>query len=363
MVTCQSHSPGAVSSKFQVYEIRSKMIFRNKVNPRVSSVVTCEYDTENNSNISRSVSVMKFFMRLFGLYFKNDDGNCCTGCRESKKCLGLGNTICKVYASCLMVVLWMNCLRMFTGFSKDDKLGSDLYWKILATIYTMICTCSHTVTYGSIRSGDLHRTLEKMCAFKGTHRHVFKATIVLCCYVWFVIAVNVGFVMYGFFGTSGRLSDLLVPIGKLIPDEDVNMPAIQSLFLIIFFLMNTSWLFPLALNFLLAMLLTKEFDYIGGKFEEAAGRHLNFEAFEELRLEHQSLCGVVRLADNYVSALNATNITGLLGILITVFFNLVWNPFNTVWLSSMSAFWLVEGSLCILMTAFSSVIVNQSVSL
>ena len=274
-------------------------------------------DTRNNSQADSGVHILTSCMQIFGLYHKPQVvGNVS---RTRLMC----HTASKVYSVSVIVTLWINFLRLITSFINNEIL----FWKLLIFLVSGIGTFLGSTTYVACSSGTLDEILEEISTFWGCRRRARWFSVILCCTIWIVFAMNIAFIIYAFYLTDGILDILLVPIGTLIPCDSKTLTFVRVCYTVLHAFVVASRHFPVALLLQLAFIYHEEFEQLAREFQTAVeDHHVSAETVESFRFRHQSLTRSVRRADRFASFYNATNISVCIGVLIIVLFNMIWYP-------------------------------------
>jgi len=121
-----------------------------------------------------NISPLLTSMKIFGMYLdpafscdsvgeyneKSPKSPNCTKKGKSQKRRGL--SLSYVYACCVLVMMWLNVVRMFSMFEPSDKLDSHLLTKIVAHIWVLVCAVMQTVLLTASRSGLLKLILDEL---------------------------------------------------------------------------------------------------------------------------------------------------------------------------------------------------------
>ena len=256
-------------------------------------------------------------------------------------------------------MLWINFLGLTSSFINSEIL----LWKLLIFLVSGIGTFLGSTTYFGCSSGTLDEILKEISTFKGCRRRARMFSVILCCTIWIVFAMNMAFVVYVFYFTDGILDILLVPIGTLIPRDSKTLTFARVCYTVLHDFVVASRHFPVALLLQLAFVYHEEFGQLAREFQSAVeDQHVSAKTVELFRFRHQSLSRSVRKADRFASFYNATNMSVCIGVLIILLFNMIWYPRSDPIVAFMNAFWLIEVSFSLRLTAGGGILVNHSVS-
>ena len=150
----------------------------------------------------------------------------------------------------------------------------------------------------------------------------------------------------------------------------MQMNIAKAFFMIVNVYLSAASMFPIVFNFCLCLIFSHQFKLVKRqiKHEACRGLQLSFldkNRFEDLRLQHQNICRMVKRADLFICITNLACVVGQTGICIFILYSLFWyqSSFSgNVMLITMTVFWLIWDLLGIALTAGGSILVNNSVS-
>ena len=145
----------------------------------------------------------------------------------------------------------------------------------------------------------------------------------------------------------------------------------KGIIIVINFFLNGAAIFPTTFNLFLAFILSHQFNRFNKQFKQAISSHvdecvtLDEKRFEHFRLQHQTVCKMVKRADSFINLCNVASIVGQTGVCILVLYCLTmyYSAFAGDPISIfMLAFWLTWALVGLTMTATGGVLVNNAVS-
>ena len=146
----------------------------------------------------------------------------------------------------------------------------------------------------------------------------------------------------------------------------MDLNVIRAVFIILHIYISASSTFPGAVTSLVAIAFYDQFTYLDTRFKTFLEGAFDGELFEDLRVQYQDRCKLLRRADSFVSLHNGASVVGKTIISILVFYGLAWNkssvsadPIAVV----MAVFWLSWSMVGLMATLASGVLVNYSVSI
>lgn len=281
-------------------------------------------------------------MRLFGLYFvRQSEGS---GDEKSSKC-----NAWMIYGIFVVSLLWLNVARMLSVFTSDDTFGMILLTKLLCVIWMIQCAVSQTSFYATCHLGTLQKLFMKMKLSDGCAFYLRRIVIVYTISTWSVIAICSAFFFYGIFFTGGFMDFMLAPIATHAPVSNLLEIPRTVLYILSFYLL-AAHMFPHAMTYLLATLLSYQFKRV----DEDLNRCLDSQNgqvadadIEVIRKKHQEISRSVRQIDDCLMFSNASafccQLCGFIILLYTLIFyhSLMDDPVmitvNVFWMALMTA--------------------------
>jgi len=118
----------------------------------------CGEPFADHGELLSSLSPLLFSMKLCGLYFDrevrhrrctdNPEWNPATRTRISWSGL-------RIYATVALILVWLNVIRLFSLFDKDDHFSSDLLMKIILLAIFSVPALMYTACYYASHTGKL----------------------------------------------------------------------------------------------------------------------------------------------------------------------------------------------------------------
>ena len=118
-------------------------------------------------NILKSLSPLINSMRLFGLYFspKPQVGPEIThqmGKEAGGRCCKWNPGPARIYATIILVAVWVNAVRYYTIFYGIDSLGIELLQKLAEISNVLLTVVLHTAYYVASHTGSLERVFRQV---------------------------------------------------------------------------------------------------------------------------------------------------------------------------------------------------------
>jgi len=145
-------------------------------------------------NLLSSLSPLLFSMKLFGLYFHRevrrqrpaDDPEWNPSRMTVVKAAGTSSTKLRVYATVVLILVWLYAIRSVFVFTSGDRFGAILLMKITVFTWCGLVAIFQTTCYYACHTGQLLRILTTLPVTRDCVRGVRRATVVLTALIWIV---------------------------------------------------------------------------------------------------------------------------------------------------------------------------------
>jgi len=301
-------------------------------------------------------------MRLFGLYFnrRSEDAGDDLNTKSQKW------NASAIYGATVVILLWMNAVRMLSGFTQRDTFGVLLFGKLIIVIWTIQCAVSQTVFYAACFTGRLavvfRQPLDDSCAGHARKFSTFKAVV-----SWSIIMLGSAFFTYGlFFSDGAKDSMFLAPLQSHIVISNPLIPRVIVYFFLFYLL--SAYTFSHAITFVLAMLFSHQFKKVNkelGSCLDNQQRQVSDLDIETFRQKHQEISMNVSHVDDCLMFSNASAFCCQLScVIISLYMLIFYHSYITdlVFVSGYT-FWLILSLLGLTLTAAGGITVHHHVSL
>ncbi len=260
--------------------------------------------------------------------------------------------ISRFNSSLVIVILWLNLARMMTMFAHNEEFNYVLFGKLLPMSYMIVCTLQATMMYiascrqqngwnGFFQKWQQLQTFHEGTGTKYLRRHVVSMVIA----GWLLNIVNVAFTGYGMY--NNELFDVtLTPLN--VTGHFIHL--YRAIYLVIHWYMGSAWSFSVVAQFLICLVLHKEFVLINTSLRDTVNNSPNEEAahqiipLEKFRKWHQNVCHLVDQADDIFSLQCAaifftSTVNTLLILYMIIYYDAILSDpllatINFVWLAS-----------------------------
>jgi len=208
-------------------------------------------------SVLKSLSPLINTMRAFGLYFTRGHHvvpeSTSQPVREGVRRCSNWNAG-RIYATIMLVVMWLNAVRVCMVFDGKETLGAALFTKITLLPGAFLIAVLHTAYYVASHTRSLDRVFSQadwsMAELSPKYSRRAKVLTAVC---WIVLIPNVINEAYFLFAYDSNLLLLLLITTFQIPKLCVHL--IKIVLVILYLLAMVSWAFPQALNSILVSLL------------------------------------------------------------------------------------------------------------
>ncbi|KAK2156865.1 hypothetical protein LSH36_203g01052 [Paralvinella palmiformis] len=232
----------------------------------------------------------------------------------------------QAYSTTILVVLWLNMLRIFSIFIGENTFGYLLFLKVTIVIWHLICTVGCTVMLAACNRRRnniweyLYRCLE--CSMSEGMLCVRRRVGVMTALAWISVLLNMACGFYGFFFTT-VFDPLLAPFHVYVQYAQIA----RIVYFVIFFYLISAWVFPLAFLYAVSCMLSNQFRFdneiFRKKVREDAGV-ISCHTIREHRRRHNDLCKLTTVADNMMNAYVGCTVGAKSVFLCLMMYNAIW---------------------------------------
>ena len=149
-------------------------------------------------NILKIMSPLGISLRLSGMFH-----NSTTTCHPTK-----------LYSRLLLVILWLDLLRITSAFKTENKFGILPFMKIITMNWKLVCVVSGSVCHHACRKNWLHQYLDEWTNLTGESatlackKYLRRSSVLHTVISWFVIVCNLTFSIYISYTTDSDVASL-----------------------------------------------------------------------------------------------------------------------------------------------------------
>ena len=278
-----------------------------------------------NVTIAEGLRPLLTSMQTVGLYFSRPPEDAGDDRKENSRKW----TAYKTYAVAVVVLLWINAVRMFSVFTGEDEFGLLLFDKLIAVAWFVQCAVSQTAFFAAGHGGRLAVVLDQVLD-DASARRARRYSVVCAVVAWSVIVASLVFFAYGALSADGN--DLyLAPLQNHIVVSNPLIPRIAACFVIFYVL--TAYTFSQTATFVLAMVFSHQFRTVDetlrrlletlGRLLENGRCRVSESDVETLRRQHQRISTNVRRADDCLMFSTASSFCSQLFCVIMMLFSII----------------------------------------
>jgi len=310
-----------------------------------------------------SLSPLLTTMKVFGLYFKRgtNDGEQTSGKKSHCRC-----NLAMIYAAAVLVLMWLDMIRMFSALSPPNTFGPLLFFKLTTVSWKILCVISQSTYFAVCYSGRLDRELQRIKLSEQCAAYSRRMAFIHASAAWVLIVMNFAFKVYAIFFTDGYMDIMLVPITTHFKVSDLLVPRIFTLIIIgVYF--NAAWILPHTMSFMLAIIFKHRFQQLGKSFEKLLeerdeGRVTDSD-IETFRQKHQKISMSVSQTDDFLMFHNAGAFCcQLLNEILFLYDLIFYRTINDPVVIGMRVFWMFGVTVGLCVTAAGGIMVNHYVS-
>ena len=194
----------------------------------------CGEPFADNGELLSSLSPLLFSMKLFGLYFHREDRHRrrtgdseCQQATPSRTALnprtGAASTWLRIYATVILILVWLNVFRSVFMFHSRDHFGAQLLMKIVLFTWFGLCAIMQTAYYYANHTGQLVDVLLTLPVSPDGVRGAHRVAIGLTVFAWVNSVLNAIISVYIFVSTDGIYDYYLAPLVTYIelPEDQI----------------------------------------------------------------------------------------------------------------------------------------------
>ena len=227
------------------------------------------------NGILKSLSPLINSMRAFGLYFtrKPRVGPATSSQRRRKVIISCRSwNLSRIYATIMLVVMWLNTVRNCFVFDGSETLGANLFMKLAAIMNTLLIAVLHTSYYVASHTGSLDRILRQVNVFTSDFSAKYsrraKVLTVIC---WIVTAMGMFYYVYSLFMTPHFHDFSVLFIIKAFHLSNVYAYIVGVVSAVLQLQAAASWALTQAMNFIVMSFLYDQFNQLLEEFSKCIG--------------------------------------------------------------------------------------------
>jgi len=216
-----------------------------------------EEQLEDGEDLLKCFSPLLNSMRLFGLYFTRPSH--CTHVddrsRSSTSALTTDaedprrRNAGRVYATVILVVMWLDVVRIMTVFDMADKFGTFLLLKLSVVVAIVLSALLQTSVFVACQTGNLDRIFRDAKLPKSDHIRYRRLAVIHTILCWTIAVVQLLMLIIPLFLQHGNWALSMAPFDVHVITTGPLLMVIKLLMTVLYFLIYAAWIFPQSVNY------------------------------------------------------------------------------------------------------------------
>ena len=213
---------------------------------------TQEETTEAADNVLKSLSPLVNSMRLFGLYFTRNTRESPLAMNQlSQEDVGRchGWNPARIYATIILIVMWVNAVRYHAIFYGIDTIGVELLMRLTLISSVWLIVFLQTAYYVASHTGSLDRVFRQMSlSAADIYPKYSRRAKLMTSICWTLVTFCVLFYIFPMFVNWEYSDEILLIFINTFHVSKRYAYAIAASFLVLEVQTSASWVFPQATN-------------------------------------------------------------------------------------------------------------------
>jgi len=263
--------------------------------------MTSTTDVEEQLQLADGDAVLKSFssllnsMKVFGLYFTQ-----ASRCIHDASTPTSGNTksqiprkwnVGRIYATVILVVIWLNAARMLSAFHSTDTFGFPLLLKLAAISAAFLGAFQQTACFVASQTGNLDRVFSDAILPKSDVARYRRLAVIHTLLCWVLVLADANIYLLPVFIADSTLNSSMTPFAVHVFITDHLIILAKLMTSILFLLADFAWFFYQSLKYVITSVLYDQFHRLNKDFNLAISCKGEFQgSIREFRRRHQELC-------------------------------------------------------------------------
>jgi len=236
----------------------------------------CGEPFADHGELLSSLSPLLFSMKLIGLYFDRE-GRCrrLTDDAESSPATTsscTSSTCLRVYATAVLIFVWLNAFRLVFLFTDSDHFGSVLLLKIAVFAWFILVAIIMTAYYIASHTGQLLKVLLTLPVTSDCVRRTHRAVVFLTAFAWIEVIANGIASSLFFYITHGEFDFNFAPFNTYIKVPEDRTLILRLIGNVVYFFAIPCSLFPQLMTNVLVYIFHNQFRTLKKNFSRALGK-------------------------------------------------------------------------------------------
>ena len=282
----------------------------------------CGEPFADKGELLSSLSPLLFSMKLFGLYFHRekrrptDDPEW----NQATTTTGTTSTRLRVYATVVLILMWLNFFRAAFIFNNGDHFGSRLLLKTAIFAWFGLIAILQSSYYFASHTGQLVEVLLTLPVTSDCVRGVRRAVVGMTAFTWVTLIINGAISSCFFFLTAGHYDFTLTPLVTYIEVPQDKLTIARVFGNLLYFLPIPCSLFAEVMSLVLVYVFYHQFRKLKKHFRRALGERGQFIGdLSVFRRRHQTLSRAVSKVDGFMMLSNVAGFVCHMANIIVLF--------------------------------------------
>ena len=329
----------------------------------------CGEPFADNGELLSSLSPLLFSMKLCGLYFhrenwhrrRSDDPECNPVTTKTGTFLsGL-----RVYATIVLFLVWLNAVRLFSLFGRNDHFGAPLLMKITVFAVIHLSAIMYTACYFASHTGKLYKVLLTLPVTPDCVTGARRVAVGVTAIIWIASIVNLSILAFIHLSTRhGEYDFTFAPFITYMKVPEAKITIARSCGFLMYISVFPGSLFAHEMSLLVVYIFCHQFKKLKKHFRHAVGKRGRFIGnLSSFRRRHQMLSRAVGKVDGFLMFGNVGGFVCHIANIIILLYSIMFYRESTA--TPVSAithvFWLMSNLKGLFFSATTAILVNHMV--
>ena len=238
----------------------------------------CGEPFADNGELLSSLSPLLFSMKLFGLYFYREHGHRrrTDDPEWNPSKTGSSFSALQIYATTVLIIVWLNAIRLYTLFDTSDHFGHLLLMKMRVFAIFNLTAIMFSACYYASHTSKLFKVLITLPVTLECVRGARWVAVRITATMWFSAAVNLSILAYIHFTNNGEYDFTAAPFVTYIDVSADRITAVRLCSYLTYIFIFPGILFSHAMNLVIVYVFCHEFKRLKKNFCRAIGKRGHF---------------------------------------------------------------------------------------
>ena len=274
-----------------------------------------EADRYSNNSLYKNLRPIMWSLKLCGLH-------------HVRRFTSEKPSVWMFYSIFIVMITWLNLIRMMTIFNQNDSFGPALFLKLINVSWVLLCAMNASCCLYSCRSKEsLPQFFLQWLALNpnGLNLHyrnfISQRAIIYVIGCLVFIALNMSFSGYVFLNTA-MFDGMLTPLESI---ENLQLMLKIIYVSLIHSSLSCSWMLPVGLFAIICTIIEEEFKELKKSFRSQVNECGHFSGdLADIRYRHQAISRMVYYADNFLKIIIASTLCLNIIISCLMLYNIIY---------------------------------------